>query len=271
MDTKSQLLCVVVLAVVVAACTAGNGAKTTRTKPGESGSLGVREIDASGDSDNTAQDPISTIEEENVALEDRVADQLGANYEIIGVDSGAVLGGMTSPILLLNNKQLRVGEGDELDLHAVVVYDEQNKELVDVGFWTFRLNPSAEAHASHKTYLDVAKSVSEVFGTWNGYFFVHDHNANGREEIIGMRLSGMDFLPAIYEYHEGSFRSVVPDMAGRVTLALEAPAPGTIVVYEPDYEERKPQQFCRSRLVWSAESRSYELDDEEMVAEYPVP
>lgn len=268
MATRLKPLFLLAIAAAAVGCWGGDGGRADTQAAAEAYSFDAKE--GTGDSEWDSE-AISDDREQVVTLQDRVRATWGENYEIIGSDSGEVLGEPASPILLLNDKDLRIGEGDEFDLHQVAVYDQVEDRLVGVGFRSLYLVPSPDAHASYKTYLDVAQSVSKVFGDWNGYFYVYDHNENGRDEVIGLSLSGMDFVLRIYEYHDGAFRSVFPYIAGSATLALEAPAPGELVTYRRDFSVVDRVAFLRSRYQWDPETALYQLNGVQSVDEYPEP
>ena len=182
-----------------------------------------------------------------------------SQFGTLARSSARLLGGGRSSVSALG-----YGEDRESTVaHLLVAQGDSLSPLLVTELAFSRLLARDEAHPIYAYYHEIVLMPSSVFGEWNGYFYVHDHNGNGRDEVIAMQLAGSHFVPLIYEYHDGEFRSVMPHSErGTITAGWEAPERGRIVVFERDGEGR----LVRFAYVWDPGINEYREESREEIS-----
>jgi len=62
------------------------------------------------------------------------------------------------------------------------------------------------------------------WGKWDGFCYVRDFNGNGLDEILFFKVTGMSFLPYIFEYRNGKMRVILdpPPTYSNIMMQFEA-------------------------------------------------
>lgn len=164
-------------------------------------------------------------------------------------------------LYLLNDSRRHVGSSrDMLHLNKLLAY-EQGK-MVEVPFW--------EEYIDFEPILRKIIPLESKFGPWDGYFYVHDLNQNGVDEIIGFNLKASQIIPEIYEYQDGAFVEVLGywDYSGQFAR-IKFPAARQIQIYGYGKYDEMPGHYPWKLYEWSEEERRYVVIEEGVVTELP--
>ncbi|MBA2134145.1 hypothetical protein [Capillibacterium thermochitinicola] len=167
-------------------------------------------------------------------------------------------------LYLLNDSRRHVGSSrDMLHLNKLLAYDEKQGKMVEVPFW--------EEYIDFEPILRKIIPLESKFGPWDGYFYVHDLNQNGVDEIIGFNLKASQIIPEIYEYQDGAFVEVLGywDYSGQFAR-IKFPAARQIQIYGYGGELDEMLGYYPWKLYeWSEEERRYVVIEEGVVTELP--
>jgi hypothetical protein len=194
-------------------------------------------------------------------------DALGGRYTVIG-ESSADLGlGFRSILIMLNDERFVNSARQRENMYRILIETARDK------FQMFLMGSAPLTDGTLPLILDandrIVAELTPTLGEWNGYFFVADHNQNGVDEIIILRLGGNTYAPEFWEYRNGELVLVLDpyDHAARV-VAMEAPEPRTVIIYDVAFD-RSELPYLRQVFQWNDETKRYEHISAEPVNEFP--
>lgn len=188
---------------------------------------------------------------DSLSLVDLLENEYGIRYSIVREFNQSVADDSTATLAMINSPSHPNEDGTD----GLMSIGPTNT-ITNLDYGSSFISPPPNELSILDYYYEIATMMEPVFGEWNGYFYVHDHNGNGMEEVIAVQLAGARFGPVIFEYHDGEFKRVLPyDSRGTLTIGWEAPAEGVLVIYE-SAEEAGATRF---EYVWNEDEAVYEL------------
>jgi hypothetical protein len=98
------------------------------------------------------------------------------------------------------------------DIDKIVVFVLKNneiKELIEIKERKGNVEVNLFSGEYSRDNLNVIRKVDSKFGSWDGYCYLNDYNGNGLDEILFFKLTGMDFLPFIFEFKNNNMQAVL--------------------------------------------------------------
>jgi len=118
--------------------------------------------------------------------------------------------------------------------------------------------------------LEVAADKKVNWGGWNGFCCVRDFNGNGLDEILFFQLTGMSFLPYVFEYHDGEIKLILdpPQTYSEIIKRFEAIEQGNeryIMIWGWGVDDKNVNDPNGKRdwykYVWNAKIGKYQIVD----------
>jgi hypothetical protein len=247
------LLLLLLLLLQTQGCTANDEPPPPQRTPSEGVSATVERVRAESDGE----------------LDDRYfdMDQIGKRFEIIG-ESFADFGlGFESRVIALRDDRLSSVEGSKPKMGRLLIETAADRYKDYVIIVDPHQADSWQLVADGKART--IEKLKPILGEWNGYFFVHDHNSNGVDEIVHFAAGGVQYIPMVWEYQDGELKEVL-DAASHVSISLlvEMPQPGTVIVYHTLLNTGE-EEYLRETFVWNEQSGRYEHTNSEPVDSVP--
>lgn len=171
--------------------------------------------------------------------------------------------GSIKRLFLLNDTRRHLGsEKHKLNLHILLAYDENQGKMIE--------HPYRTELIDFESALKQIIPLESKLGPWDGYFYIHDLNQNGVDEIIGFNLRASQFIPEIYEYQDGTFIEMLGywDYSGQFAR-MEFPARKEIRIFGYGASDEMPQSYPWKWYEWSEDERRYVLIQEGIASELP--
>ena len=198
------------------------------------------------------------------SAEEILKDEYYPRYQLLKEVEGKFSpNGSIKRLFLLNDTRQHHGSPKhKINLHKLLAYDENQGKMIE--------HPFAEEFTDLEYALKRIIPLETKLGPWDGYFYIHDLNQNGVDEIIGFNLGASQFIPEIYEYQDGTFIETLGywDYSGQFAR-MEFPARKEIKIFGYGASDEMPESYPWKWYEWSKEEQRYVLIQEGIASELP--
>ena len=170
-------------------------------------------------------------------------------------------------VVFLDRKDKRKAITDKL-IYSINVVVVDNDHIMR----NYKIKDASGIFEYDDSFLPIITNEEVNWGGWDGCCCIRDFNGNGLDEILFFEITGMSFLPYIFEYFDGKMRTVLdppPTSSNQIMRfeALESGSEKSIIIWgwgdEKSYDDPNGKRDWY-RYVWNKWIRKYTIVEEGM-------